>query len=421
MVGRYGGDDPIPLAAAAFANNFIFISFVISMGMTFGLTPIIGELFTQGRKREMASYLQNGIILYTMIGVTITILQFVLIPLMWHLGQPDEVVAMSIPYYRLLVWSLLPVVIYFTFKQFLEGIGNTKVAMLCIVVSNIINVALNYMLIGGEWGAPELGVRGAGIATLISRTLTTLLILAIIFSTKEFRKYLDGFSLRNFAHETRMRLLKMGFPISAQLSLEVMAFVAIGFMFGWFDAAAIGAFQVAVTVGNASFMIVIAIGSATTIRISHSLGESNISQMRRASSAAWHLSIVWSLIIMALFTLLRHQIVGLFTTNEEIIELSSTLLMMIVIYQIPDALQCIGVSILRGVQDVKIIPVLAFISYWLCNMPVGYLCAFHLGMGPAGLYVGLIFGLSVASILVYRRIKSQQLKLVRSIPRELRV
>lgn len=264
------------------------------------------------------------------------------------------------------------------------------------------------MLIGGEWGATEMGVRGAGVATLISRILMPILLVGLILTMRRFRGYLTSFSLRNLTRTICTKLVKLGFPISAQVSLEVLAFVVIGFMFGWFDATAIGAFQVAVTVGNASFMIVIAIGSATTIRLSHCYGERDVTQMRLASTAAWHIALVWSVAVLIIFLLLRHQIVALFTTNEQIIELASVLLLMIATYQIPDGFQCIGVSIMRGMQDVKIIPVIALIAYWFCNMPIGYLCAFHLGMGPAGLYVGLIIGFIVASLLAYLRIRSQQ-------------
>ncbi len=412
MVGRYGVGDPLPLAAASFANTCFFLPMIATMGMTFGLTPLIGELFAQGDRRESAHYLQNGLVLYTLISVVVAALQFAIIPLMGNLGQPAEVVAMAIPYYKTLVWSIIPVTLFFSIKQFLEGVGNTTVAMVCVITSNVVNILLNYMFIGGEWGAPEMGVTGAGIATLVARTLQMLIILLYLLRSTKFREYISLFSMRNFARESHRKLIKMGLPITSQLSLEVSTFVIIGFMFGWFSAEAISAFQIALTVGNASFMIVIAISTATTIRISHCLGERNISHMRRASSAAWHLVSVWGLIIAILYLTLSHQIPRLFTANEEVIEIASTLLFMIALYQIPDGLQAIGVGIMRGMQDVKIIPAIAFASYWLCNLPIAYLCAFHLGMGASGLYAGLVVGLVVAAILCYLRIKRQQRKLL---------
>ncbi len=408
MVGQYGGDNPIPLAAASLANSYFFLPFIATMGMTFGITPIVGELFAQGDRRESASYLQNGILLYTLLAIGMTILQFTAIPLMWHLGQPEEVVALSIPYYNTLVWSMVPVILFFSIKQFLEGIGNTTVAMVCVIISNVINILLNYMLIGGEWGAPEMGIRGAGLATLISRIIQMSILLLYFFNTSKFRDYVSSFSPLNFGREVQKKLLKIGLPITSQLFFEVSTFVVIGFMFGWFSTEAIGAFQIALTLGNASFMIVIAISTATTILVSHKFGKGNISQMRRTSSAAWHIVTLWSVIVALLFCALRHQLPLLFTSNREVAEIASTLILMIAIYQIPDGLQAIGVGIMRGMQDVRIIPAIAFSSYWLFNLPIAYLCAFHLGMGASGLYMGLIVGLVVATILTYVRIKRKQ-------------
>ncbi len=412
MVGRYGGEDAMPLAAASFASTFFFLPFITIMGLTFGLTPVVGELYGQGRAKESSVYLHSGLVMYGVIAIIATALLFAMIPIMHHLSQPEQVVEMAIPYYVMLVWSMFPFVIFTIFKQFLEGMGNTVVAMVCVVVSNIVNVLLNYIFIWGEWGAPEMGAQGAGLSTLISRVLMMVLMLVHVYYSRRYGYYLKSFTWRNVTRAAQKRLLLLGAPISSQLFMEVSSFVAIGLMFGWFAAEQIGAYQIGITIGNASFMIVLAIASVATIRVSHSFGEGNISQMRRASSAAWHLAVVWSIMVAVVFLLFGSEIVGLMTTNEEVIELASFLLLMVAAYQLPDALQCIGVGVMRGMQDVRVIPLYSFISYWVCNIPVSYVCAFHLGMGPGGLYMGFISGLSVASILTYRRIKLQQKRLL---------
>ncbi len=405
MVGRYGGDDPLPLAAAAFGGGLFFLSFIAVMGLTFGITPIVGELFAQNREIESTKYLQNSLLLYGGIAILATALQYAIIPIMPYLGQPEAVVEMSIPYFKALVWSLIPAIMFFVFKQFFEGLGNTKIAMYSVIFSNIINIALNYLLIGGELGAPELGALGAGIATLIARiTMMCVIVGYFLFShnTKQYRAF---FSRVNFSYDAMRRLLSMGLPISIQIFLEASTFVFIGFMFGQFGAAAISANQIGLTLGNCSFMIIVAVGSATTIRISHCYGARDFVQLKLAAYAGWHLAALWNVSAALMFFIFRDYIPMIFSSNEDVIALASIFILAIVAYQIPDGIQCIGVGILRGMQDVKKIPLIAFFSYWLCNIPVAYICAFWLKLGHIGLYMGFVVGFGVAGILIIRRIR----------------
>lgn len=411
MVGQYGGDDPTPLAAAAFGGGLFFISMVTIMGLTFGITPLVGELFAQGDEVKSAKYLQNGILLFGAVAFVATILQYSIIPIMWHMGQPEEVVHLAIPYYQTLVWSLLPCIGFFIFKQFLEGIGNTKIAMYVVIISNVVNIILNYMLIGGEWGAPEMGVLGAGIATLASRVVMAVVIIGYFLYNDAFRRYRELFARCNFSKIYIIRLIRMGFPISMQIMLEAGSFVVIGFLFGLFGASAISAQQISLTMGNCSFMIIVALGSSTTIRISHCYGLRDFKQMRLASKAGWHLALLWNILAAIFFFVFRTQIPQVFSSNAEVIELASILITTVIAYQIADGVQCIGIGILRGMQDVKRIPFIAFVSYWIFNIPIGYFCAVYLGMGAPGLYMGFFSGFALACTLIIWRIKYRQKQL----------
>ncbi len=412
MVGRYGGSDPLPLAAVSFGGSLFFIVFLAIMGLTLGITPLVGELFAQRKKLEAAKYLQNGVLLYGLIAIAVTILQFAITPLMHVMGQPQDVVELAIPYYRTMVWSLLPIILFFTIKQFLEGIGNTRIAMYTVIISNALNILLNYCLIGGELGCSELGSYGAGVATLISRVVQSLIIFGVLLYSDIFRDYRRLFARCNFSLGAAKRLLRMGAPISLQIFLEASTFILVGFIIGaYFNAEAITANQIAVSLGNSSFLIIMGVSIATTIRISHCYGQRDMRQMRLASKAAWHLSIVWSLVVIALFSSLRLILPTLYTSNSEVIELTSLLMVAIAMYQLPDGLQCISVGILRGMQDVKAIPVIAFISYWLCNLPLGYTLAITLGWGVQGFYFGFFMGFSISSALLYTRLKRRHREL----------
>ena len=414
MVGRYGGDDPLPLAAVSFGGAVFFILFIASIGIALGMTPLIGELYAQGNRERSSHLLQNGILFYGALGIAMTAFQYAIIPLMYHLGQPVEVVDAAIPYYKMLVWSMPFVMLFFAFKQFLEGVGNTKVEMVVTIIANLANVGFNWVFIYGRYGLPEMGAVGAGLGTLLSRIIAPVLMIGYFYARREYRDYLERFALRNYSWREVGQLTRMGLPIALQMFLESSAFVGTGIMMGWFgDGAktAIGANQIATTIANCAFMIVMSIGAATTIRVSHCYGARNLGEMTMAAKASYHLVLAWNAFAAAVFLSLRHVIPTLFTTNAEVIGIASQLLAFAALYQLSDGIQNVSVGILRGIQDVRIIMPIALISYWLLNLPVGYLVGFTLGMGPAGLYIGFTFGLSTAAVLMILRIRRSIRKL----------
>ncbi len=408
MVGRYGGDDPLPLAAVSFGGTVFFILFIASIGIALGMTPLVGELYAQNDREKSAGLLQNGILFYGLLGVAMAAVQYALIPLMYHLRQPVEVVDAAIPYYRMLVYSMPAVMLFFAFKQFLEGVGNTHAEMYATIIANVANIGFNYLFIYGHCGMPEMGAEGAGLGTLLARVMGAVLIIGYFVSRSRYRLYLQRFSRRKFSRTDVRQLLHMGGPISLQMFLESSAFVGTGIMMGWFGAEAkttISANQIAMTIGNCAFMIVMSIGAAATIRISHCYGARNIGELSLAAKASYHLVLVWNAFAALVFISLRHFIPTLFTTNAEVIAIASELLAFAALYQLSDGVQNVSVGILRGIQDVRIIMPIALISYWILNLPVGYLLGFTLGMGPSGLYVGFTFGLSTAAALMILRIR----------------
>lgn len=408
MVGQYGGDNPDPLAAASFGGSVFFLTYIACMALTFGITPIVGELFAQNKMEKAGRVLHNSVVLFPIIGVVAMLVQFSIVPLMHFMGQPEHIVEMAIPYYKTLVWSMVPIMVFFTFKQFLEGVGNTSVAMYIVVACNVINVALNYVLINGVMGFPELGALGAGLATLFSRVMQALAIVVFFVVAPKFKHYITEFAMNNISRKKLRKIMKVSVPISSQVFLESSVFVITSIVVGVFGETVIGGNQIGMSMGNCAFMIALSIGSASTIRVSHCYGAKSFEEMSLASSAAWHLAVAWTTVTALVFILFRNVLPLLFTTNAEMIEIASTLLIFIGIYQIPDGIQCIAVGILRGMQDVKIITPIALFSYWILNFPIGYFCAFNLGMGPKGLYIGFIVGLSMAALLMYLRIRKRQ-------------
>lgn len=399
MVGMYGGEDAVPLAAVAFGTSISWLFFFLCIGLTVGLTPVIGELFVQERKQEMAHYLQTSLSLYPIIGLVCMVLQIATEPLLYSLGQPVEVVDMALPYYRLMAYCLPFIMLYGAIKQFLEGVGNTKAAMIVTIITNVINIILNYIFIFGKCGFEAMGAYGAGLATLISRILNPILLGAYFLYSKCYREYVSLFSRKRERLRNSLNLLRLGFPIAGQMVLEALAFIVTGVMMGWFGAEAISANQVGNTYGNCTFMLILSLGSATTICVSHAFGRRDINEICDVVRSALSMAIVWGIGVIVAFVSLRHVMPLLFTENKDVIVLASQMLIVYATYQLSDAIQCILVGILRGMQQVKSIAIIAFIAYIVLNIPVGYLVAFKFNMGATGLIVGYIVGLTTAAIL----------------------
>ena len=399
MVGQFGGEDTTPLAAVAFGTGISWLFFFLCIGLTIGLTPVIGELFVQHRKQEMAHYLQSSLLLYPLFGVVCMVLQIASEPLLYHLDQPIEVVDMALPYYRLMAYGLPFVMLYGSIKQFLEGVGNTKSAMIVAVTTNVVNIILNYIFIFGKCGCEPMGAYGAGLATLLSRILNPLLLAIYFVASKRYREYLKLFNRKVEHLSNSLKLLKLGLPIAGQMVLEALAFIVTGVMMGWFGTEAISANQVGNTYGNCTFMLILSLGSATTICVSHAFGRRSIEEITDVVRSALSMAVIWGICVIALFVSLRHLMPLLFTENREVIALASQMLILYATYQLSDAVQCILVGILRGLQQVKSIAIVAFFAYIVINIPVGYFVAFKLEMGATGLIVGYIVGLTTAALL----------------------
>ncbi|MBQ1252734.1 MAG: MATE family efflux transporter [Alistipes sp.] len=416
MVGQYGGDDPTPLAAVSFATNFFYIIFITAMGLTFGLTPLVGEHFSQGNTKYMRRLLLNGTLLFTGIGVLATILLFAtrsLFPIMGKLMLGDgndasigAVIELALPYFNTLIWSVIPVMIWGSVKQFLEGVGNTRIAMVTIISANSLNILLNWLLIYGKCGLPEMGAVGAGYATLISRIFQCAMLVGYFFLTPRFKQYTQHlFTLSKLSLKTTYNILKVGTPIAFHMLMEASAFFVAGILVLAFGAASVSAYQIGVNMMNVTFMIVVAIGSATTILCSYIYGRKTYSRLRHTVNASYQMGLMWNISIAILFVLLRYQIPTLFTSSPEVIAITANMLIFIALFQLSDCMQAISISILRGLQDVKIIMPIVVLSYVVINIPVAYFLAFNCGLKADGLIIGFIVGITVCAILTSLRVR----------------
>ena len=411
MVGHYATVD---LAAVSFANALFFMAMVFAMGALMAITPLVGiqmgEMNIMPEKKadirqKIAVLFQNGMLFTMLQSAFMLILLAGCIPFLSYFGQEPEVIEVARPYYILIVVSLVPFLVFTFFKQFLEGLGNTLVAMIITLAMNGLNILLNWIFIYGHWGAEAMGATGAGIGSLISRVGMALCFGLAMWFHKDWKYYIQTFSWRNFSWSEIKQQIKLGFPIGAQTFLETFTFAASFVIIGWISKEALAAHQVANQIADMTFMIALGVGAATTIRVSHQLGEKNIVGVRMASNASIHLVLVINTIGAALMIGLRHYIPMLFTEDQEVIAIASKLIVIAGLFQYADGLQAVGAAMLRGITDVKVPMLIAFISYILVGLSVGLICAFPLQQGASGIWIGFIFGLSLAAICFHIRFR----------------
>ena len=415
MVGNFGGSDPVPLAAVSLGGSIFLLIYLASLGLALAITPKVGEHYARGERREVGHLLANSLVYCTLIGVVATIVAVALRPFIGELGSLmsggegdiEAVAQMALPYYDMLIWSIIPLMLFLAIKQFMEGIGNTKVAMWITLGGNLLNIFLNWVFIFGELGAEAMGAEGAGLATLVARIGQTVAIIAFFFLSRRLRIYRSFFERGAVRLHALRSMLAIGFPISFQMVLESAAFILTSILALSFGAEAAGAMQVSFSIANIAWMITVAIGSASTIVVAHAYGAKQRTELRPIIDATYHLGLLWALIMATVFVTLRTPIAEIFTDNSSVVELTSNLMLLIAIYQFSDAIQGLSISMMRGLQDVKIIMPIVTCSYLLLNIPVGALLAYHFGMGCEGLVIGLIVGLSSTALLTMVRLRRQ--------------
>lgn len=408
MVGHVGTTE---LAAAAFANSVFMIGMVFGMGVTFGLTPMVGTAFGQKDMHATVAWLKNGVFSHLTAAVLLSLLMFGVYFFLPLMGQAPEVLELAKPYYILLCFSYLPFMFFFTFKQFFEGIGNTKMAMHITLTANLVNIGVNYVFIFGKLGFPALGLNGAGIGTLVSRIIMPLMFVAYIVLHKKYIRYFIQANAEKLKLERIVRLFRIGIPIGFQLIVEVTAFGVGAVMMGWLGKNTLAAHQVAIGLASFTYMISLGVSQANTIRVSHQMGVKDYISMKTAAFASTHLVLGFMSLAALVFILGRKILPFLFTTDPAVIEVAASLLIIAAIFQLFDGLQVVMQSTLRGMADVTVPMFIAFIAYLLIGLPTSYALAFWLHLGAEGVWYGYLVGLATAGILFYLRFKNNLRKL----------
>ena len=408
MIGHHSTPE---LAAAGLVNNIFGLVFVSYMGFTYGLTPIIGRLYGEERTDCIGQKVRNAFCANMLTGIIFTLALVVLYLNLGHIGQPEELLSLIRPYFLVNLASVLFMGIFFTMKQFLDGLGQTKVAMWAMIGGNVINILGNWVLIYGVAGFPELGLLGAGISTLVSRILMALAMVGMLMTGKNLGEYRRDILHSSLTKADFREMNRLGWPVALQLGMESAAFTLSCVMVGWLGTIPLAAHQVMITLSQLFYLVLSGMAAALAIRVSHFMGQKDYGAVRRNAYDGFRLNLLFSLCMGLPVFLLRHQIGGWFNDNVEVQAYVATLIILMMVYQFGDGLQYTFANALRGIACVKPMVLYAFIAYFVISLPLGYTLGFPCGLGILGIWIAFPFGLTIAGEMYRRRFEKELKKI----------
>lgn len=403
MIGHHSTAE---LGAASFVNNVFNLAIIFSTGFSYGLTPIVGGLFGTSQYAPAGQALRNSLLANSLVAFLITLCMSVLYWNVESLGQPEELIPLIKPYYLVLLASLVFVMLFNCFKQFTDGITDTRTAMWILLGGNVLNIFGNYLLIYGKCGLPELGLLGAGISTLFSRMVMVVVFVCIFLRSSRFVRYKVGFLRMGWSKAMFCRLNDLGWPIAFQMGMETASFSLSAIMIGWLGTIALASHQVMLAISQFTFMMYYGMGAAVAVRVSNFNGQRDIVNVRRAAYAGFHMMMALDAVLSLIVFLFRNQLGSWFTDSPEVVTMVTSLIVPFLIYQFGDGLQITFANALRGISDVKPMMLIAFIAYFVISLPVGYLCGFVLGWGIVGVWMAFPFGLTSAGWMLWWRFRS---------------
>lgn len=401
MIGQLG---TIELAASSFVNNIFNLAIFFGTGVALIITPLIGEAIGSNA-RNTSSIFKNAMGVAAIVGMLIVGLLLTVSLFFSSMGQEAGLIEMAREYFLLLIVSYMPFILFTGFKQFAEGTGDTRSGMIIIVVGNIVNIIGNYLFIFGKFGCPALALNGAAIGTLMSRVFMLLAFMYLFGIQKKYARYLPSYRQTPIRLTIMVDIVKKGALLGFQMLVETSAFALAGIMIGWMGAAGLAAHQIAISLSTLGFMVYQGMGAATTILISQSYGARMKDVMQKQAKRVSKLIVPLSLGTALFFFLLRDYLPLIFTSDPEVIEITSSLIIILALFQLPDALQIIYGSAVRAMADVKIPLAFMVMTYFAISLPVGYFLAFEMQFAQIGMWLSFPIGVSLAYLLLRFRFK----------------
>lgn len=398
MVGHHSTHE---LAAASFVNTMFLLALIAAMGFSYGLTALTGSLYGQSRSARIGLLLKNGLAANILVSVVIMLVMTLLYLNIDRLGQPDELLALMRPYFLVNLATLPFIAIFNTFKQFADGITDTRAAMWVIICGNTLNIIGNALLIYGLCGLPEMGLLGAGVATLVSRAVMAAAFVLLFIVKKGYRPYRRGFLVGRVTRTDLRSLFVIGIPLAVQMGMETAAFTMSSIMVGWLGVEALAAHQIMLAISQVFYMVYYGLAAAVSIRVSYFFGQRDLRALRLTSYAGMHVILIVAVCVSVPIILLRDSLGLWFTDSSEVQRLVAALVPPLIVYQFGDCLQCVFANSLRGITYVKPMVMIALVAYVAVSLPLCYVFGFTMGGGIVGIWYSYTSGLTLAGVLYY--------------------
>ncbi|HCY83839.1 MAG TPA: MATE family efflux transporter [Desulfobacteraceae bacterium] len=400
MVGRVGAD---ALAAAAIGNGLFTLSMVSGIGISMAITPLTAIAMGAGRNEDCGIVLRQGLIVNMAAGLLLCLATIAGAQGIRFLNQPEAIVEPAIRYMEVLGLSMIPLMLFQSYRQFAEGLSYLRPAMIITLAANLVNIFVNWVFIFGNMGAPALGVTGAGLATFSSRIFMAACMMFIIMKAPSLKRFDPSLRYKKIDIALMKRLLAIGIPGACQYFFEVSAFVGASVIVGWMGVRELAAHQIALSLASISFMCAMGISGAGTIRVGNALGRGVKPDVRAAGFTAVILCMIFMALAGLLFVLFRNILPTLYVSEPEVIQITAGLLVIVAFFQLSDGAQAVGIGILRGITDMKVPTLLTLAAYWIIGLPVAYALAFWADMGIYGVWIGLLLSLTVSALLMALR------------------
>lgn len=400
-----GGIGPTEQAAGILSNNLYVLLLVFGIGVSYASTPLVAGAHERNDVLSKASLFKNSLVFNLVVATVCFLLMFFASGALYYLKQPLDVVTLAIPFYNVLIFSIIPTSLFFTCKQYCEGLSNTRIALVISIAGNLVNCFLNYFLIYGKFGFPEMGYMGSAWASFIARTFMGVLFLIVIFRFEKTKEITAVFKKVKINFEDLRRLAKIGLNSGLQFTFEVAAFVVAGLMAGSFGKEQIDAHGISLSLASFTYMFGSGVASAATIRVGIYKAQNDWVNIKAAGITSIKLVLYTMGFFGIVFLLFRNLLPLAFTREPEIVEMSSYLLVIAAMFQLFDGLQVTVIGVLRGLEDVKVPTWITLISYWIIALPLAYYLAFNLKMETVGIWIALLLSLIIVAVSLYFRFK----------------
>ncbi|MEM1256939.1 MAG: MATE family efflux transporter [Bacteroidota bacterium] len=409
MVGQLGTAE---LAAVSLGNSLVLMFMYVGIGFSTAITPLVAEADGAGNPGEAKKVLKHGILMCIVLGVGLFGLIMACKPLLYMAKQPEEVVELAIPYLNLVAFSIIPMIIFQAFRQFSEGMSQTRFPMYATILANALNVMINYLLIFGTFGFPQLGIIGAAIGTLISRLVMLGYLYFLLYPNQKYRHFVTNFNFKSLSKKTINKLVNLGFPSSLQVFFEVAIFTAAIWLSGVLGKNAQAANQIALNLSSMTYMVGVGLSVAAMVRIGNQKGLRHFMDLRRIGRSIFLLTFLIEIVFASIFIVGRDWLPTIYldvddvnnqADNFEVIHLAAKLLLVAAFFQISDGIQVVVLGALRGIQDVKIPTAITFVAYWLIGFPISYYLGLYTELKSMGIWIGLLSGLTASGVMLYIR------------------